>query len=145
MIAMEKNQIQLVQASFAKVLPIADAAAAMFYKHLFELDPALKGLFRGDMREQGKKLMGMIATAVRGLDDIDRLIPAVGQLGARHLGYGVKDRDYETVATALLWTLEQGLGDAFTAEVKAAWVEVYGVLAHVMKQGASDAMPRAAA
>src|SRR5215813_9196247 len=100
------NLIQkaLVQTSFAQVRPIADAAAALFYNRLFELDPALKPLFNGDMVEQGRKLMAMIGTAVGGLDRLDAIVPAVQALGARHAGYGVTDVHYDTVARALLWT-----------------------------------------
>ena len=133
---MNSRQVQLVQASFAKVLPIADTAADLFYTRLFELDPSLSRLFRGERTEQGKKLMQMIGAAVRGLDNPDKLMPVVRQLGIRHLGYGVQDSHYDTVASALLWTLEQGLGSAFTPEVKEAWVAVYGVLASTMKDAA---------
>ena len=129
---MNSNQIRLVQESFAKVAPIAETAAGLFYQRLFELDPSLAGLFKGDMKEQGRKLMTMIAAAVRGLDDVGRLLPVLQNLGAKHAGYGVKDADYDTVGAALLWTLERGLGDAFTPEVKAAWAAVYAVIAKTM-------------
>ena len=95
-------QISLVQGSFAKVAPIADAAAEMFYRRLFELDPTLSRLFKGDMKQQGKKLMQMIGAAVRGLDDLARLVPVVQQLGVRHNGYGVRPEHYDTVGAALL-------------------------------------------
>lgn len=129
---MEANKITAVQDTFAMVEPIADKAAELFYGRLFELDPALKPLFKGDMTEQGAKLMKMIGIAVRGLTDLDSIVPAVKNLGARHVGYGVKEAHYATVGSALLWTLEQGLGDAFTDEVKGAWTEVYTLLADVM-------------
>ena len=111
----------LVRESFAKVAPISETAASLFYNRLFELDPALKPLFKGDMTEQGKKLMSMIGMVVTNLHRLDSLVPAVRDLGRRHAGYGVEDRHYDTVADALLWTLEQGLGDAFTSETRAAW------------------------
>ena len=138
------KQIQLVQESFALVAPIADTAAGLFYHRLFVLDQRLKTLFRGDMIEQGKKLMSMIGAAVRGLDDVEKLIPVVQALGSRHAGYGVAPKDYDTVGAALLWTLEQGLGAAFTPPVKEAWTAVYGVLAATML-GASQGGVRAAA
>ncbi len=141
---MTPEQKQLVQATFAKVAPIADDAAAMFYARLFELDPSLRPMFKGDMREQGRKLMQMIGVAVNGLDRLDALVPAVQQLGTRHAGYGVRDEHYDTVATALVWTLERGLGPAFTEDVKEAWVTVYGILASTMKQGAAAAVPSGA-
>ncbi len=141
---MDPRQIQLVQESFAEVLPIADLAAAMFYKRLFETAPGLKPLFKGDMQQQGKRLMSMIAVAVRGLNDLDKLVPVVQQLGVRHHGYGVQDKDYATVGAALLWTLEQGLGAGFTGDVKRAWTAVYGVLADTMQQGAAGVQTQAA-
>jgi hemoglobin-like flavoprotein len=129
----EKN---LVQQSFARVAPIAEVAAELFYGRLFELDPTLKPMFRGDMKDQGRKLMQMLAVAVKGLDRLQDILPAVQQLGRRHADYGVRDEDYETVGSALLWTLEKGLGDAFTEEVRAAWVKVYGILTTEMKAAA---------
>src|SRR5262245_43278416 len=125
---MTRYQIDLVQKSWRQVVPNSDAAAAMFYEELFRLDPALKPLFRGDMKEQGRKLTTMISTAVNGLRRIEDIVPAVQDLGRRHARYGVKPQHYETVGAALLWTLRQGLGDAFTPEVKAAWTETYTVL-----------------
>lgn len=136
---MTPQQVEMVQGSWKKVLPIADTAAELFYGKLFSLDPSLKPLFRGDMKEQGRKLMSMIGTAVNGLTRLDAIVPAVQALGVRHAGYGVKPAHYGTVATALLWTLEQGLGDAFTPEVKQAWVETYTVLAKTMQDAAATA------
>jgi hemoglobin-like flavoprotein len=138
---MTPQQKQLVQTTFAKVAPIADEAAALFYGRLFEIDPALRPMFTTDLKEQGRKLMAMIAMAVNGLDRLDQLVPAVRQLGARHAGYGVRDEHYDTVAAALVWTLEQGLGGDFTPDVREAWVAVYGVLASTMKDAAAAAVP----
>jgi hemoglobin-like flavoprotein len=136
----DSKQKELVQSSFALVAPIADTAADLFYDRLFEIDPTLRPLFKGDLKEQKKKLMQMLAAAVRGLDDISALAPVVRDLGARHGGYGVKDEHYDTVAAALLWTLEKGLGEKFTLDTKAAWVAVYGVLSSTMKEGARASM-----
>lgn len=135
---MDQKQIALVQASFAEVVPIAETAAALFYDRLFELDPSLRPLFRGDMKEQGKKLMDMIATVVVNLKRLDRIVPGVQALGARHAGYGVRDEHYDTVGAALLWTLEQGLGEAFTDDVRDAWATAYTLLATTMKDAAAD-------
>lgn len=135
------RQTSLVQQTFAQVAPIADQAAAMFYRRLFELDPSLSLLFRGDMDQQGRKLMQMIGAAVNGLDNLDKLVPVVQKLGVRHAGYGVQDAHYDTVGAALLWTLEQGLGPAFTSEVRNAWTAVYGVLATTMKTAAARDSP----
>ena len=126
-------QKALVQESFAQVAPIADKAAELFYDRLFEIDPELRILFKGDMAEQRRKLMQTLQFAVAGLNTPDQLVPAVQELGRRHKDYGVCDADYDTVGAALLWTLEQGLGTGFTDEVRDAWTAVYGLLAGVMK------------
>jgi len=133
---MTPQEKKLVQESFAKVAPIAEQAAALFYQNLFASDPSLKPLFKGDMVEQGKKLMKMIATAVNALDKLDSIVPAVQDLGRRHVKYGVKPEHYDTVGAALIQTLAQGLGPAFTPEVKDAWITVYGILAGTMKAAA---------
>src|SRR5215218_2895568 len=109
---MNAEQIKLVRDSFEKVAPIADTAAALFYGRLFDLDPALESLFKGDIVEQGRKLMQMIGMAVKSLDRLEQVLPAVRALGARHAGYGVRERDYDTVGRALIWTLKKGLGEA---------------------------------
>lgn len=134
---MTPKQVELVQGSWKKLMPIQDTAAAIFYTKLFELDPTLTGLFRGNMKEQGRKLMAMISVAVSGLARLESIVPAVQDLGRRHVGYGVKDKHYDTVASALVFTLEKGLGPAFTPEVKEAWVATYGVLAKTMKDAAA--------
>lgn len=135
---MTPAQKTLVQQSFARVAPISEQAAAMFYGRLFELDPQLRPLFRGDMKEQGRKLMQMLAVAVNGLDRLEEIVPAVQALGRRHVGYGVQDSHYDTVGEALLWTLQQGLGEAFTVDTRQAWAEVYGVLAATMRAAATE-------
>lgn len=128
------EQKKLVQESWEKVVPIADTAADLFYSRLFEIDPELKMLFKhSDMKEQKIKLLQMLGLAVRGLDNLEQLIPAVENLGCRHVGYGVKDSHYDTVGDALLWTLEKGLGEDFTPEILDAWTQTYMVLASVMK------------
>ena len=136
---MTNEQIQLVAASFDKIAPRADEAAALFYGRLFEVDPSLRTLFKGDLTEQGLKLMQMIGVAVKGLGRIDDLVPALRALGARHAVYGVKDAHYETVGAALLWALGQGLGPDFTDETKEAWTAAYSILARTMKEAASAA------
>ncbi len=136
---MDQESIRLVQQTWKQVDPIREQAAALFYGRLFELDPSLRPLFKGDMAEQGRKLMNMLATAAMGLDRLDSIVGEVQALGRRHVAYGVQDAHYDTVGAALLWTLEQGLGDAFTPQVKAAWAEAYTLLADTMKQAAADA------
>jgi len=133
---MTPEKIALVRNSWQQVLPIRDTAAALFYGQLFELDPSLRALFRGDMTEQGRKLMTMINMVVMSLDNLAPLLGAVEDLGRRHVGYGVTDAHYDTVGSALLWTLGKGLGEQFTPPVEAAWTEAYTTLATVMKQAA---------
>jgi hemoglobin-like flavoprotein len=136
---MTPQQIELVKKTWVMVVPISGTAAELFYGRLFELEPSYRGMFKHDMTEQGKKLMKTINIAVEALDDVEPLVPTLKQMGADHAGYGVVDRDYNVVGAALLWTLEQGLGDVFTDEVKNAWASVYEVLADTMKAGAAEA------
>lgn len=137
-VPVEPKQIALVQETFKAVAQIKETAAALFYNRLFELDPSLKPLFSGDMEEQGRKLMSAIATVVNGLTRLDDIVPVVQELGVRHADFGVEDHHYDTVAEALLWTLGQGLGDAFIPEVEEAWTEAYVLLATVMKEAAAE-------
>ena len=134
---MTPEEITLVQSTWAQVVPIKEQAAALFYGRLFELDPSLKPLFKGDMKAQGQKLMAMIGTAVGGLTQPDTILPAIQDLGRRHVGYGVQPQHYDTVGAALLWTLEQGLGPAFTPETRQAWAKTYDLVAGVMKEAAA--------
>ncbi|MGA7487227.1 MAG: globin family protein [Xanthobacteraceae bacterium] len=142
---MTPEQVKLVQDSFAKVAPIAGTAADLFYDRLFAIAPEVRSLFPSDLTEQKKKLMQMIATAVTNLHQVEKIIPAVEELGRRHAGYGVTAKHYEPVGAALLWTLEQGLGADFTAPVKAAWTETYMTVAGVMQNAAASAAPAPAA
>jgi len=129
---MTPQQIDLVQKSFQKVVPIAATAADLFYDRLFEIAPQTRSLFPSDMAEQKKKLMAMLGTAVTNLHKLDTILPAVKELGKRHKTYGVTADQYAPVGAALLWTLEKGLGPDFTPETKAAWTEAYTALAGVM-------------
>lgn len=129
---MTPQDVELVQGSWKVVVPIKEQAAGLFYGKLFELDPALRPLFKGDMTEQGAKLMAMLNTVIAGLTRLDTIVPAAQALAKRHAGYGVKPGDYDTVGAALIWTLQQGLGPAFTPEVQGAWTRTYGVLSSTM-------------
>jgi len=140
---MTPQEITLVQTSFAKVAPIATRVADLFYSRLFEIAPDVRRLFPEDMAGQKKKLMLMLGAAVGSLDRLDALIPVVQALGKRHTGYGVTAAHFASVGAALLWTLEQGLGPAFTPEVKAAWTSVYGMLSYTMIE-AMERLPKAA-
>ena len=135
---MTPRQIALVQGSWKDVLAVSETAAQLFYLRLFDLDPSLRPMFRGELREQGRKLIAMMSVAVNGLARIETLVPVIEALGRRHAGYGVKDEHYATVAAALLWALEQGLGPRFTPDVKDAWTAAYGLLAATMQGAARD-------
>lgn len=136
---MTPQQVTLIKSSWQSVVPIKDKAAELFYGKLFELDPQIKPLFKGDMKEQGRKLMTMINTVVVNLDQIDNLVPAVQNLGKRHVDYGVTPAHYGTVGAALLWTLGAGLGDAFTDDVEGAWTAAYTLLSGVMIDASATA------
>ena len=133
---MNPNQVKLVQASFAKLQPMAPEVADLFYARLFEIAPNLRELFGKDMADQKKKFTGMLAAAVAKLDQIDKIVFAVQGLGRRHAQYGVKDAHYTIVGEALIWSLCQSLGPAFTTAVRDAWVTAYTTLATVMKEAA---------
>ena len=137
---MNPQQIQLVQESFEKVRPIADQASETFYARLFEIAPSYKSMFRNDMKKQGAMLMSTLGLAVGSLNNLETILPAVRSLGQRHAGYGVTAEHYQPVAEAFLWTLEHYFGDAFTPELKEAWVVAYTTLATVMIE-ASEAVP----
>ena len=134
---MTPRQIQLVRSSFELVAPIADVAATIFYRRLFDLDPAIRALFPTDLTAQKRNLMQTLTVVVKNLDRLEGIIPAVEALGERHATYRVRRDDYGTVGAALLDTLGEGLGDEFTPEVRAAWAAAYGLLASVMI-GAAD-------
>ena len=129
---MNPTQIDLVQKSFAKVVPISEAASALFYDRLFEIAPSVRSMFPADMTEQRKKLMMMLAAVVNGLGNLESILPAASALAKRHVGYGAKAEHYPVVGAALLWTLEKGLGEAFTPEVADAWTAAYGTLSGFM-------------
>jgi hemoglobin-like flavoprotein len=129
---MTPDQVTLVQQSFAKVAPISEAAAVIFYDRLFEVAPSVKPMFPADMKEQRKKLMATLAVVVGGLGNLDSVLPAASALAKRHVGYGAKAEHYPVVGGALLWTLEKGLGDGWTLEVAAAWTAAYGTLSGYM-------------
>ena len=129
---MNPSQVKLVQESFAKVAPISEKAAIIFYDRLFEVAPSVKAMFPIDMTEQRKKLMATLAVVVNGLSDLELILPAASALAVRHVGYGAKPEHYPVVGGALLWTLEKGLGAAWTPEVAAAWTAAYGTLSSFM-------------
>ena len=141
---MTPEQVQLVQQSFSKVAPIADQAALMFYDRPFEVAPQVKAMFPADMTEQRKKLMATLGVVVNGLSDLESILPAASALATRHVAYGARPEHYPVVGSALLWTLEKGLGEAWTPEVAGAWGEAYGLLSGFMISEAYGERPRAA-
>jgi hemoglobin-like flavoprotein len=140
------QQKMLIQTSWAQVAPVADQAAALFYQRLFEIDPTTRGLFRGtDMVQQRKKLVQVLGVAVSSLDNLGALSKTVEELGRRHAGYGISEGHYDSVGVALIWTLQQGVGSAFTPAAGAAWKELYGLLSGIMRQAQQEANAKAAA
>lgn len=129
---MTPDQVKAIQESFAKIKPISEQAAELFYGRLFQIAPVVKPLFRGDMKEQGRMLMAVLATVVHGLSRLESILPAASALAKRHVGYGVKAADYAPVGAALLWTLKRGLGENWTPELAAAWGTAYNVLSEFM-------------
>jgi nitric oxide dioxygenase len=129
---MTPDQVTLVQQSFARVAPISETAAVLFYDRLFEIAPSVVPMFPTDMKEQRKKLMATLAVVVGGLSNLDSVLPAASALAKRHVSYGAKPEHYPVVGAALLWTLEKGLGDGWTADVAAAWTAAYGTLSGYM-------------
>jgi hemoglobin-like flavoprotein len=129
---MTPEEVKLVQESFAKVVPISDQAAVIFYDRLFESAPPVRTMFTGDMAEQRRKLMAMLAAVVGGLGDLESILPAASGLAIRHVSYGAKAEHYPVVGAALLWTLEKGLGDAWTPDVASAWTTAYTTLSGYM-------------
>lgn len=134
--AITEQQKRLVKSSFAKVEPIADVAADIFYSQLFKYDPSLKKLFKSDIKTQGRKLMAALKLAVSSLDNLEKLVPVLEKMAVTHVDYGVKVEDYTPVGNALIYALKQGLGDEFTAELREAWSDIYRVMATVMRQAA---------
>jgi hemoglobin-like flavoprotein len=134
-----EEQIALVQSSFVHVLPIADTAGELLYGRIFTLAPGTRSLFDDDIAPQARRLMTAVKAAVDGLGDLEQLAPFLVRLGARHVRYGVRVEHFDVVAEALLWTLEQGLGDFFTAEVREAWIAAWGVIVEAMTVGMKQA------
>jgi hemoglobin-like flavoprotein len=132
---MTRDQIELVQSSHVLLQPMATQAAALFYDKLFEREPGVGALFKGDMAAQGDKLMTMISAAVRLLDQPVKLDLALAALGARHVGYGVRDEHYAIVGGALLDTLAAALGSRFTPALREAWAALYAHVSRVMQDG----------
>src|SRR5258708_19069701 len=129
---MNSDQVALIQHSFAKVRPVAQEAAALFYGRLLEIAPEVKPLFHGDMTEQGRKLMATLAVVVNGLTSLESILPAASALAKKHVAYGVKAEHYGPVGVALLWTLERGIGAEWTSDLAAAWTDAYTLLSDYM-------------
>ena len=132
-------QIKTVQDSFAQIAPHRDHVAAIFYDRLFKLNGNLRPLFTTDLAEQGRKLMAMLGLIVRSLENVGGLVPVLEAMGERHHDYGVRNEHYATVGAALLWTLETGLGPAFTAHVRDSWATAYRLVSDTMMIGARRA------
>lgn len=129
---MTPAQISIIQQSWQTVTPIADTTVDLFYSRLFFLNPQLRALFPAELADQKRKMVSMLSRLVTALSDVQSIIPSVQALGRRHALYGVTTRDYDTVAAALLWSLEQGLGKAWNDAVKESWIAAYALLSNVM-------------
>jgi nitric oxide dioxygenase len=134
--SMTPHQVLLVQSTFSTVQPMTATAAELFYKRLFEIEPATAALFQGDMRQQGRRFMEVLAVAVGSLSNMSTLVPIVQRLGLRHANIGVTAKHYDSVQQALLWTLALILQDEYTDEVRSAWATAYAMLAGIMKEAA---------
>lgn len=141
---MTPQQIATVRRSFAQIVPIKEFAAALFYERLFEIDPSTRALFSSDLKAQGSKLIMAIAMVVHALDRIEPMLGTLKELARRNVDYGVQERHYESVGAALLWTLEQGLGDGFTPDVSEAWTAAYDLLSRTMIAAAYEPLKKAA-
>lgn len=135
---MTPEQIKLVQTTFDRIRPVAQETGELFYQKFFEIDPTVRPLFKGDMKQQGLMLMTAIGMAVSNLDRPETIAGNIEALGQRHRQYGVRAADYNTFGAALMWTLEQVLGDAFTQEVREAWGETFALLSNSMKQATTE-------
>jgi hemoglobin-like flavoprotein len=133
------TQVKLIQTSFQQVLPIADTAGMLLYQRIFTLAPETRALFDDDIAPQAKRLMAAVKVVVDGLENLERVAPMLVKLGARHVRYGVRAEHFEVAGGALLWTLEQGLGEAFTPEVRDAWAAAWDVIADAMLSGMRQA------
>ena len=136
--AITKRQIDLIQQSYKKVEPIADTAAEIFYDKLFEYEPSVKPMFKKNIKDQGRMLMGTLKVAINGLNNLEALVPVLEKLAVKHVNYGVKAEHYTPVGNALLYTLKTGLGPEWNPELRQAWVDVYRVMAHTMKAAAYE-------
>lgn len=130
---MNKQQIELLQRTFAKVEPVAQEAGELFYGRLFEMAPSLRPLFTGDMTMQAKMLMTAIGLAVQGLDHPEAVTPQLALIGQRHVNYRAMPADFDKFGAALQWALAQTLGDDFTQPVKEAWGEAFKFITREMK------------
>jgi len=136
---MDHNQIELVQKTFEqRVRPIAQEAGEMMYTKLFEMEPSLRPLFKGDIKQQGEMLFTAIGLAVQNLNDPTKVTQAIKDLGKRHAGYGVQSGYFNIFGAALLWSLEQVIGPDFTPDVKVAWSEAYALLANAMREATHE-------
>lgn len=138
---MKEEQIKVLRKSWSQVTPLGDAAAELFYDRLFKIDPGAQSLFGGtNFSQQYRNLLQAINYVVQNVDKVDVLMPVLSGLGQRHATYGVRDEHYDSVGEALIWTLEQGLGDQWSAEVRDVWCDAYNTVSTVMKHAANDAM-----
>lgn len=132
---MNAQQIQLVKETWGFVIVKSDAAGELFYSRLFEVSPGVKHLFKGDVKEQARKLMSMVTYVIAKLDKLDTILTEIKSLAQRHSKYGAQKEHYAVVGECLIYTLKTGLGDRWNANVEAAWIAVYKILSNAMIEG----------
>ena len=125
----------MLRATLAPVVADPDGFATRFYDRLFDRAPALRRLFPIDMTLQRMKLVQTLGVVAAGLDEPERLVDTLQELGARHRGYGVKFAHYVEVGEALIGALADMNGPAFTADARAAWQRLYAWVAEQMRRG----------
>jgi hemoglobin-like flavoprotein len=135
---MKPEQVKIILLTFSQVTSNKDRVGQMFYERLFAIAPETRPMFKGDMAEQSRKLMDTLALAIGSLRDMPSLVATLESLALRHVDYGVRDEHYATVGEALIWTLEKGLGEAFTSDAREAWTALYGEIAQIMRRAAAN-------
>jgi hemoglobin-like flavoprotein len=136
---MTDSNILAVKNSWSYIMFQSEEFSGLFYQKLFELNPSLRHLFKGNIEEQGSKLMRMLTMIIARLQRLQDIETEVKALGHRHVGYGTRPEHYQTVGQALLWSLENALGDRWSEETRKAWTEAYTIMANTMLQGAQPA------
>jgi hemoglobin-like flavoprotein len=139
-------EIDALETSFDLIAPRGDELVEIFYTRLFATAPAVKPLFAGtDMPRQKQMLLGALVLLRKSLRQLDRIVPALREMGARHVAYGATAEHYPVVGQVLLASMAEVAGPAWRPEYERAWAKAYGTVAGVMQEGAAAAELAAAA